>query len=126
MSYLIIKHFHLSLAIVSISFFCVRFAWSLSQSPLLHQAWVKVTPHIVDTLLLSCGVYLMFQAQLWPTSQPWLATKLFALVVYILLGSFAIKHGKTRRIKLLCGVFALLTFVFMVNVAISRTPLLFL
>ncbi len=122
MSYLIIKHLHITLAFASICFFCVRFAWSISNSAQLQQKWVRVFPHIVDTLLLSLGLYLMIVMKLWPTEHPWLATKLIALVVYILLGTFAIKRGKTKIVKWGTGILAILVYVYMINVAISHNP----
>ena len=124
--YLPVKHLHISLVLVSICLFCIRFHWSYTGAQYLNKKWVKVLPHCIDTTLLLCGIYLMVAAELWPNEQPWLLTKLLALIIYIILGSFAIKYSKTQRMKVLAGSAAILTFIYMVNVAISHNPFVFL
>lgn len=124
MLYLSIKHIHISLAIASICLFCVRYYWALSGSALLQAKWVKILPHIIDTLLLSCGIFLMVYLQFWPNQHPWLMSKLIALVLYILFGTFAIKRGKTQKAKIYAGALAISTYIYMINVAISHKPLI--
>ena len=53
------KHLHLTLAVISISFFTLRFAWLLINSDQLNRKWVKITPHIIDTLLLVIGAIMV-------------------------------------------------------------------
>lgn len=125
MTYLFVKHLHISLAIASICFFCLRFAWAVTDDKLLSKKWVKIAPHVIDTCLLSAALYLLFSLQLSLLENPWLIAKITALLVYIGLGSLAIKRGKTAEIKAITGVLAILTYVFMINVAISRQPFIF-
>lgn len=122
LSYLLIKHVHITLAIISISFFCVRFFWAINDAAQLNRKWVKILPHFVDTLLLACGLYLLFTLGVWPSENAWLAVKLVALVIYILLGTFAIKRGRTKQTKIVTGTLAILVYLYMVNVAISHNP----
>jgi uncharacterized membrane protein SirB2 len=110
---------------LSICFFCVRFYWSIANNPLLQYKWVKVIPHIIDTLLLSFGVYLLFTLQLWLNQQPWLVAKILALIIYICLGTFAIKRGRTQNVKLVTGFLAIIVYLYMINVAISHNPFVF-
>jgi len=124
-TWLAIKLAHITFALVSISFFMVRAIWSVFESPLLQKIWVKVLPHIVDTLLLASAIYLIIASSQYPFQQHWLTAKLLALVVYILLGTMAIKRGKTALQR---GVFALLAiavFGYMLAVAFYRSPLFF-
>ncbi|MBT1451327.1 SirB2 family protein [Glaciecola sp. XM2] len=125
-AYTLIKHVHITLALASVTLFCVRFYMSLNYSANLTKTWARVLPHCIDTLLLSLGIYLMVTMKLWPSEQPWLLVKLCALVVYIVLGSVAIKYGKTVKVKKVAGAFALLTYGYMVNVALSHQPLVIL
>ncbi|MAI65731.1 MAG: regulator SirB [Alteromonas sp.] len=120
--YLSVKHLHITFAVISICLFCVRYYWALSSSPQLQKTWVKIVPHCIDTGLLTLGVYLMVSLQFWPTEQPWLLTKLLALLAYILLGTYAIKRGKTLQIKRSMGIAAILVYLYMINVAISHNP----
>ncbi|WP_444678733.1 SirB2 family protein [Halomonas sp. E19] len=93
--YFLIKHLHMTTALLSLAFFMVRAWWSVREAPILQRRWVKVVPHVNDTLLLLLGVTLMVMLSMWPHHHPWLAAKLLALLAYILLGTLAIKRGRS-------------------------------
>lgn len=124
MSYLAIKHIHLSCVALSISFFITRGIWMLRESPKLQQRWVKIAPHIIDTLLLGSALTLAWMSNQWPFVQPWLTAKVLGLIAYILLGTIALKRGKTRQIRLTAWLMALLCITYVVAVAISKSPTL--
>ena len=126
MSYLLLKHFHMSCAALSGSFFFIRGQWMLAGSPLLQQRWVKTAPHIVDSLLLASAIGLAIWSHQYPGQMPWLTAKLVALVVYILLGAVALKYGKTKALRATAYVAALATFGYIVAVAVTKNPLFFL
>jgi uncharacterized membrane protein SirB2 len=94
--YPLIKHLHVTFAALSLLGFSVRGYWMLRAPRLLTRRWVRVAPHVVDTLLLLSGLALVALSRLYPTQQPWLAAKLIALVAYIALGTLALKRGCTR------------------------------
>ena len=121
--YLEIKTAHMSLAVLSISFFIVRAYWSWLESPRLMQTWVKVAPHCIDTLLLGCGVTLMILSGQYPTQHSWLAAKLIALLLYIIIGTIAIKRGRTRQQRLGAAFLATTIFIYMLGVAQQRSVL---
>jgi len=52
--------------------------------------------------------------------------KLVLLVVYIVLGVFAIKRGRTKTVKAVCYVAALATFGMIYSIARAHHPLGFL
>ncbi|MFP5404148.1 MAG: SirB2 family protein, partial [Gammaproteobacteria bacterium] len=52
----------------------------------------------------------------------WLTAKLFALIAYIVLGTIALKRGKTRKVRIAAWVAALLVFAYMVAVARAHAP----
>ncbi|MGH8731256.1 MAG: SirB2 family protein, partial [Burkholderiales bacterium] len=54
--------------------------------------------------------------------QPWLTAKVLALPVYILLGTVAIRRGRTRRARIVAWILALTVFGYMVAVARARVP----
>lgn len=124
MSYLAIKHIHLSCVALSISFFITRGIWMLRESPKLQQRWVKIAPHIIDTLLLGSALTLAWMSNQWPFAQPWLTAKVFGLVAYILLGTIALKRGKTKQGRLVAMLLALFCIGYVVAVAIAKTPFL--
>lgn len=121
--YFLIKHLHMSAAALSITFFVLRAWWSVRESPRLNARWVKVLPHIIDTALLGLGVTLMMLLSVWPWQLPWLGAKLLALLVYIGIGTVAIKRGPTPRVRALAAIAAVATFVYMVGAAIRHSPL---
>ena len=53
----------------------------------------------------------------------WLAAKLVLLVVYIGLGTFALKRGRTPRTRAVTYVAALCVFAFIVSIARAHHPL---
>lgn len=123
MSILAIKYLHLSCVLLSYTLFFMRGVWMLRTAPILQQRWVKVFPHVVDTVLLLSAVTLAFQLSISPLSNPWLMAKIIALLLYILLGTIAIKRGKTQKIRLAAWLSAQLVFIYIVAVALTHNPL---
>ena len=120
MSYLFIKHLHITLAVVSGSFFLLRGLWMLGESPMLRQRWVRTLPHVVDTLLLASALVLVVWSGQYPFEQNWLTAKVLALVAYIYLGTIALKRGKTPSLRRFALLAALATFAYIVAVALTR------
>ena len=113
---------HLLTIFISFAGFIIRGIWMLLDSDKLNQRWVKIVPHINDTLLLLSGVGLVQVTKIYPWQHPWLATKLTALIVYILLGTIAIKRGKTKNQKIIAWILAMLVFIYMLLVAKYHNP----
>ena len=95
-------------------------------SALLQKRWVKVLPHINDTLLLLSAVLLTIQISQYPLVDAWLTAKVFALVLYIVLGSIALKRGKTKQIRVIAGIFAIVVVCYLLSVAVTKSSLGFL
>ena len=117
---------HAGLALTSLVGFVIRGVWMMRGSPMLTRRWVRVAPHFVDTLLLLSGVALVFHYRVYPTEQSWLAAKLLALLVYIVVGSIALKRGKTRVIRVTSFFAALIVFAYMLAVANTRLAMPFM
>jgi uncharacterized membrane protein SirB2 len=123
MSYLMLKTLHVSCVVLSGAGFFLRGLWMFTASPLLERRWVRVVPHLVDTLLLTSAVALAVLSGQYPFAQPWLTAKLCALLVYILCGTMALKRGRTRAVRVVYFVAALLVLAYIVSVAMARSPL---
>lgn len=121
MTYETLKMMHLSCAVLSISGFALRGFWMLRASPLLASLPARILPHVIDTLFLLSGISLVVMLGLPVLKLPWLTAKILLLVVYILLGTIALKRGKTRRTRALAFVFALLTFAWIAGIATSKS-----
>jgi uncharacterized membrane protein SirB2 len=122
MDYFAVKHFHMSCAASSGALFFLRGVWMLRDSPLLQKRWVKIVPHVIDTLLLTSAIVLAVWSGQYPLVQPWLTAKLFALLAYIVLGTIALKRGKTKEVRTAAFIAALAVFAYIVKVAVTRQP----
>lgn len=126
MAYSLLKHLHLATIAVTLALFVLRGAWMMAGSPRLQARWVHILPHVNDTLLLASGLGLALLIQQYPLAHGWLTAKLIALIGYIVLGTVALKRGRTRRTRIAAWFAALLVFGYMVAVAVSHDPLPFL
>ncbi|MEJ2115177.1 MAG: SirB2 family protein, partial [Gammaproteobacteria bacterium] len=93
-------------------------------SAILQQRWIRIAPHINDTVLLLSAIALVIVTLQYPGPTTWINAKIAALLLYIILGSIALKRGKTKQIRIISGVLALLTFAYIVMVAMSKNPLI--
>ncbi|HRE18788.1 MAG TPA: SirB2 family protein [Rhodocyclaceae bacterium] len=121
LDYLAIKHIHLTCVALSGAGFLLRGVWMLADSPRLQTRWVKVVPHVVDTGLLASAIALAVISQQYPIAQGWLTAKVIGLLAYIGFGTMALKRGKTKGRRTLFLVLALLTFAYIVGVALTRS-----
>ena len=126
MTYLLVKHLHITCAVLSGSFFLLRGVWMLLESDALQRRWVKVVPHVVDTVLLTSALVMVFWSAQYPLVQPWLTAKVLALLAYIVLGTIALKRGQTKATRTAALVAALAVFAYIVLVALSRKAMPFL
>ncbi|SAL68991.1 SirB2 family protein [Caballeronia telluris] len=123
--FLPLRAVHMTFAALSIASFFVRWLWMLLDSPLLHKRVTKIAPHVVDTALLLSAIALVAIIG-FGANAAWLSAKIAGLVVYIVLGTLALKRGRTKAVRAFTGVLALATFAFIASVARSHDPLGFL
>lgn len=124
--YLALRHVHIACAIVSVALFVLRGGLMIAESRWLQILPLRVLPHIIDTVLLTTALMLTTVVHQYPFVQGWLTVKVVLLVVYIVLGSIAIKRGRTRPIRIAAFVAALATVGFLFTVARAHHPLGFL
>ncbi len=120
MDYLSLKHFHMTCAALSGSLFLLRGVWMLRDAPQLSQRWVRIAPHVIDSCLLGSAITMVVWSGQYPFAQAWLGAKVIALLLYIGLGMVALKRGRTRTIRVVALAGALLTFAYIVAVALTR------
>lgn len=123
MPYIALKHLHVTFVALSGLLFLVRGVWMLSGSSRLQQRWVKIAPHVVDTLLLASAIGLAVWSHQYPGRMPWLTAKVVALVAYIMLGTIALKRGRSKGVRTAAFVGALACFGYIVAVAVTKNPL---
>lgn len=117
------KHVHVTAAALSYALFFLRGVWSLRASYIMRQRWVRIVPHVVDTVLLGSAITLAWQMGLSPLHTPWLLAKIIGLVAYIGLGFVALDFARTYRNRVLFWLLAQVAFLYIVAVALTKNVL---
>lgn len=120
--YLTLKQLHIACAAASGGLFVLRGVLMLARPAALQARWARIIPHLVDTVLLAAALGMLWLARLNPAEAPWLLAKIAALVLYIGLGTVALKRGRTRGMRLAAWLLALAVFAYIVAVAIGKNP----
>lgn len=121
--YLLAKHVHVTTVAVTLVLFTLRGIAMLTESPLRHWRLLRIVPHVVDTVLLASALYLAVVIYGYPMiHQGWITGKLIGLVVYIGLGTIALKRGRTHGIRATAFAGALLVFAWILHTAFTRSP----
>lgn len=123
MIYSALKHVHVACVALSGAGFFLRGLWMLQDSPLLQRRWVRVFPHVVDTLLLGSALSMAVISAQYPFVLGWLTAKFWGLLAYILCGTMALKRGRSKAQRAVFFFCALLAFAYIVSVALTRNPL---
>jgi uncharacterized membrane protein SirB2 len=121
--YLVLRNVHIACAALTITLFVLRGGLMLAESPWQQNLVLRYLPHVVDTALLTTALMLTSVIHQYPFAAGWLTTKVVLLVVYIVLGSIALKRGRTRGVRIAALVAALVTVGFLVSVARAHHPL---
>lgn len=116
-----LKLIHMWSAALSISGFVLRSYWMMSRPQRLQRRWVKILPHVIDSIFLLSGVALFYLLNLLLMQNAWLQIKLVALVGYVVLGTLALKRGRTMRVRITASVLAVLTFGYIVGIALAKS-----
>ena len=83
---------------------------------------VRYLSYTIDTALLTAALMLLTILPAAMFANGWLATKLVLVLAYVVLGTFALRRGRTQRTRTTCYVAALLVFVLIIGIAIAHHP----
>lgn len=126
--FLWVLYLHIASAIISVSFFALRFWWKHHKSALFDARWVRILPHTVDSVLLLSGVALMVMTRYFPFTEEgtWLTEKLFGVIIYIILGFVALgrRRPRSQQSGFVAFLLALVVLCIIVKLAITKVPLL--
>lgn len=118
-----IKQFHIFVALLSGSIFAVRGAFALAGARWPQALPVKWLSYTVDTALLTAALMLLTILPWAMFGNGWLLVKVTLIVVYVVLGVFALHRGRKQRTRALCYVLALLVFGAVYSIARAHHPL---
>jgi uncharacterized membrane protein SirB2 len=118
-----IKWVHVAAVIASGSLFALRGAGTLAGAGWPMFAPLRYLSYTIDTVLLTAALMLATLLHQYPFVHAWLTVKVLLLVGYILLGTYALKRGRTRAARAWCFVAAVFLYVFIASVARAHHPL---
>jgi len=117
-----LKFIHISTVSFSLLLFISRAVLLFKHSPHLHHPILKVLPHINDTILLLSAITMLVIAELIPNDEnPWLLTKIIAMLIYILLGMTLFKWATSDSHKRIVFVLAITIYLYIIHTAIYKT-----
>jgi uncharacterized membrane protein SirB2 len=117
-----IRLVHITCVALSGSLFCLRGLMRMAGIPAANHRVLRFTSYVVDTTLLVAAIKLALILHQYPFTDSWLTTKLLLLVLYIVLGTFALKRARTATGRTVAFLSALLTFAWISGVAITHQP----
>ena len=120
-SFLTLLTVHRTLAVASPLLFSLR-AWRSIRGLDPARGWLRVTPHVVDTLLLAAGIALAGIIHQYPFVDAWLTAKLLALIAYIAAGHIAVRRARRVRDKLTAWLIGLALVLYIYAVAFTHDP----
>lgn len=118
-----IKHAHIGLVMVSVALFALRGAAVQVGMRWPRARPVRLASYAIDTGLLAAGLWLVAILPGGFFANGWLTAKLVLLVVYVVLGVFAMRRARSRIGRALCYVAALATFSMIYGIARAHHPL---
>lgn len=124
--YLLLRHLHITCAVLSVSGFALRGALWLAGSQLPKRRLVRRVTDANDALLLLAAIGLVIVTRQYPIQTSWVTAKLVALLLYIALGTVLFRFARSTRARVLAWAAALLTATYIFSVAMSKNPYGFL
>ena len=118
-----VKWLHVGTVILSGVLFATRGLMMLARSPRANHALLRIPSYVIDTALLAAAITLSAMLHQYPFVHGWLTVKVMLLVVYIVLGSLALKRGRSYRVRAASYVAALAVYACIILVARAHDPL---
>lgn len=117
-----IKSIHVGCVLASGTLFFLRGVFMLSGSRYANHPGLARLSYAIDTTLLLAAGSLTIMIHQYPFVQSWLTAKVLLLVVYIGLGIFALRRGKTLRSRAVCFLAALAVYGYIIGIAVTHDP----
>ena len=118
-----VKWLHVGAVILSGALFASRGLLMLAHSPWTNHVLLRFSSYAIDTVLLAAALALAAMLRQYPFVQAWLTVKVLLLLLYIVLGSYALKRGRSHGVRAACYAAALAVYACIIVVARSRAML---
>jgi uncharacterized membrane protein SirB2 len=121
MDYLEIRAVHIGCVTLSIALFALRGALELTGVPWRRWQWLRIGPHVIDTVLLGSAIWLAVLLHQYPFVNAWLTAKLTALLAYIAIGRTVFRADMTRGVRVWAYLASLACVTYIVAVALTHS-----
>jgi uncharacterized membrane protein SirB2 len=113
---------HVSCVLLSGGLFLSRGLTHIADATIANHRALRVSSYVIDSALLTAGILLTLILHQYPLTDAWLTTKVLLLLIYITLGLYALKRAHRQSIRIMAYFAALLTYAFIVGVAVTHHP----
>ncbi len=120
--YVPLLRLHVGCVACSGTLFALRGAMRVADSPLANHLALRVLSWLIDSTLLGAAILLCLIVHQYPLLDAWLTSKVALLVLYVGLGTLALKRARTRAGRGAAVAASLLTFCAILGVAITHRP----
>lgn len=117
-----IRLLHVGCVAFSGTLFTLRGAMRIADFPIANHWTLRWTSYVIDTALLGAAALLTLILHQYPFVDGWLTCKVLLLPLYIALGIITMKRARTRAGRSVAFIAALLTFAYIVGVALAHDP----
>ena len=108
-------------AVISILGFAIRGILMSFDARVMKQKWIRIAPHINDTVLLVSAIWLVLFLHRYPFADAWVTAKIAGLIAYVLFGTWALRKGRTLGKRVFFFVLALSSAGYILAVAITKS-----
>lgn len=118
-----IRGVHIGAVLASGALFALRGAGVLGGARWPLGAPLRHLSYAIDSVLLAAALMLLSMLPAAVFANQWLTLKLALLVAYVVLGSLALKRGRSHRVRAICLGAALAVYIAMFGIARTHQPL---
>ncbi|UGA54106.1 SirB2 family protein [Vibrio sp. VB16] len=124
--YFALKNIHMLSIVLSAILLSIRYALMMANSPMIEKKFLKISPHVIDTILILSGIGLIFSLGFIPFTpgNEWFTEKVTCILAYFALGFFTLKVAKNRLLRTFAFFGALGWLVMAGKIAITKVPAL--
>jgi uncharacterized membrane protein SirB2 len=121
MNFLLLKYIHILSIAASFALLFIRGVWLLQSYPPAQERWVRILPHIVDSVLLLSALG-MLHVHAAAGSGDWMSVKLGLIAIYAAALVYLAKLARNLLQKSAAWFLASLTFLFIASVSVLHDP----
>ena len=118
-----IKLVHIAAVSASGAFFALRALGLLAGMRWPRMAPVRYLSYTIDTTLLTAALMLLTILPSGLYANGWLTVKLVLVVVYVVLGTLALKRGRTARMRTVSFLAAVAVYLAIIGIARAHHPM---